>query len=100
MDAEVARKLKEARVIDTQIKDVATLYNVGDVLGEGRFSQVYSAVKWDEASVAQKLALKAVEKRMLEEDEEAVDALVQEVNALGRAYAAAGRSVPRTCPRD
>ena len=57
MDEDIARQLKEARVVDRQIKDVATLYNVGDMLGEGRFSQVFSAVKRDGGKAAKKLAI-------------------------------------------
>ena len=61
------------------------------MLGEGRFSQVYSATRGKSLNVA----LKVVEMATLEEDEEAVEALVQEVTALRKAHAAAGRSVPK-----
>ena len=41
------------------------------------------------------MALKAVDMGTLEEDDEAVEALVQEVTALRKAYAASKGAVPR-----
>ena len=88
-------QLREATAITT-IEDVAERYDVGDMLGEGRFSQVFSAVrKGQKASGAAAVALKVIEKSTLDEDEEAAEALVQEVTALRHAFAAAGRAVPK-----
>ena len=47
------------------------------------------------AASSSSLALKVIEKSTLDEDEEAAEALVQEVTALRHAFAAAGRAVPK-----
>ena len=83
--------LASKHIVDRTVNDVSDRYTVGDMLGEGRFSQVYSATRGKSLTVA----LKVVEMATLEEDEEAVEALVQEVTALRKAHAAAGRSVPK-----
>lgn len=82
--------LADNKVVDAKVQDVADRYEVGDMLGEGRFSQVFSATRGK-----QSVALKAVDMATLEEDEEAVEALVQEVTALRRAYAASKGHVPK-----
>jgi calcium/calmodulin-dependent protein kinase I len=83
-------QLDQAKVIDTRIRDVSERYAVGDILGEGRFSQVFAASRGGKSC-----ALKVVDAGTLEEDEEAVEALVQEVTALRKAYAASSSHVPR-----
>ena len=82
--------LTDAKIIDLTVNDVADRYSVGDMLGEGRFSQVFSASRGSKS-----VALKVVEMATLEDDEEAVEALVQEVTALRKAYSASGRHVPK-----
>ena len=82
--------LTEAKIVDHKVEEVSSRYTVGEMLGEGRFSQVYAATRGGRS-----VALKVVDLSMLSEDEEAVEALVQEVSALRRAYSASGRHVPR-----
>ena len=83
-------ELTKAKIVDLTVNDVGDRYAVGDMLGEGRFSQVFSATRGSKS-----VALKVIEMATLEDDEEAVEALVQEVTALRRANAAAGARVPR-----
>lgn len=83
--ADVAR-LERAGVIDHVVEDVTTRYTLGQQLGEGRFSRVFSAVN---KSSGAEVALKAIDRSTLEDDE-AADALIKEVRALRRAYAAEG----------
>jgi len=90
MDEATKAELDAAKVIDRKLDDISQRYELGDMLGEGRFSQVFSATR-----AKQQYALKAVNIATLEEDEEAVEALVQETTALRRAYAAAGKHVPK-----
>jgi serine/threonine protein kinase len=82
--------LDAAGVVDLRLAQIAERYEVGAMLGEGRFSQVFSATR-DGANYA----LKAVDMTTLEEDEEAVEALLQETTTLRRAYAASGNHVPQ-----
>ena len=86
MDEATKAELDAAKVIDRKLDDISQRYELGEMLGEGRFSQVFSASR-----AKQHYALKAVHIATLEEDEEAVEALVQETTALRRAYAAASR---------
>ena len=88
--SEALKPLVDAKVVDSKVDDVADRYTVGDMLGEGRFSQVFAASRGKT-----QVALKAVDMATLEEDEEAVEALVQEVTALRRAYAASKGHVPK-----
>ena len=37
--------LTDAKIIDLTVNDVADRYAVGDMLGEGRFSQVFGATR-------------------------------------------------------
>ena len=90
MSSDAMQLLADNKVVDSKVQDVADRYTVGDMLGEGRFSQVFSATRGK-----QSVALKAVDMGTLEEDEEAVEALVQEVTALRRAYAASKGHVPK-----
>jgi len=83
-------ELEAAKVVDRKLDDIGQRYELGDMLGEGRFSQVFSATR-----AKQHFALKAVLMSTLEEDEEAVEALVQETTTLRRAYAAASKHVPK-----
>lgn len=114
--SDALQELVDAKVIDKTIDDVEDRYTVGDMLGEGRFSQVFQASRGKVRSARHPLcfapsrgsnaryltlapqdqvALKAVDKGTLEEDEEAREALVQEVTALRKAYAATSKHVPR-----
>ena len=86
----LSARLDEAKVIDRKVGDIAERYELGEMLGEGRFSKVYSATKG-----RMHVALKEMDMATLEEDEEAVDALVQETTALRRAYAASSKHVPK-----
>jgi serine/threonine protein kinase len=70
------------KLCDTSATDISTLYAVQDLLGEGRFSKVYSVV--DEAT-GQVLALKELDMGAIEEDEEGLEMLEAEVLALKRA---------------
>ena len=88
--SEALQTLTDAKIIDLTVNDVADRYTVGDMLGEGRFSQVFSATRGSKS-----VALKVVDMATLEEDEEAVEALVQEVSALRKAYSASGKHVPK-----
>ena len=83
--------LRSNRAIDVTVSDLASRYTLGSVLGEGRFSQVWSATK---VSSGAAVALKQIELSSLEDDE-AVDALVKEVTALRRAYEAEHAHVVR-----
>ena len=91
--SEALKPLVDAKVVDSKVEDVADRYIVGDMLGEGRFSQVFAASRGKV-----QVALKAVDMATLEEDEEAVEALVQEVTALRRAYAVSTRCCRRQTP--
>lgn len=60
-------------------------YEVGDLLGEGRFSKVYNAVPIGSGGSGQPVALKEIGFDTLLEDEEAFDMLDAEVAALRKA---------------
>ena len=86
----VEEALAEAKVIDRKIAEISERYELGDMLGEGRFSKVFSATRG-----RAHFALKEMDMATLEEDEEAVEALVQETTALRKAYAASSKHVPK-----
>lgn len=88
--SDALKLLADNKIIDSKVENVEDRYNVGEMLGEGRFSQVFSAMRGK-----QSVALKAVDMGTLEEDDEAVEALVQEVTALRKAYAASKGAVPK-----
>ena len=70
------------KLCDASAADISTLYAVQDLLGEGRFSKVYSAVN---EATGQVLALKELDMGAIEEDEEGIEMLEAEVLALKRA---------------
>jgi serine/threonine protein kinase len=70
------------KLCDASAADISTLYTVQDLLGEGRFSKVYSVV---EEATGQVLALKELDKGAIVEDEEGLEMLEAEVLALKRA---------------
>ena len=90
MSSDLDTALNAAKVVDRRLEDISERYEIGEMLGEGRFSQVFAATRGKNH-----YALKAVDMGTLEEDEEAVEALVQETTALRRAYAASSKHVPK-----
>ena len=69
-------------LVDVAVEDFGARYAMGDCIGEGRFSKVYTA---NPVGGGKPVALKEVELGVLEEDEEALEMLEAEVNALRRA---------------
>jgi len=69
-------------VVDISVDSVEERYNIGAMLGEGRFSQVFVAARIDSGD---EFALKAMEMGTINEDEEALEMLEAEVQALRRA---------------
>jgi len=77
---------KLAALCDVRVgKSLDSMYTVGDVIGEGRFSKVYEGLR---LSSNNKVALKEIDQGALEEDEEALEMLEAEVVALRRATSA------------
>lgn len=83
--------LRRSGAIDITVNDLKSLYVLGNMLGEGRFSRVWAGSKVSTGAV---VALKAIDISTLD-DEEAVDALAKEVTALRRAYEAEQTHVVR-----
>ena len=83
--------LKESKIVDITVDNLASRYTFGDMLGEGRFSRVFSGTNISSGAA---VALKGIDISTLE-DEEAVDALNKEVTALRRAYEAERTHVVR-----
>ena len=71
--------LRQTVGVDHVVSQLRDRFTVGQVLGEGRFSQVRSATR---ISDGVKCALKGVALEALEEDEESLEILEAEVNAL------------------
>ena len=69
-------------IVDCGAESVDEHYNVGKVIGEGRFSKVYAG---SSKSSGLAIALKEIDIGTLEEDEEALEMLEAEVLALRRA---------------
>ena len=71
-------------IVDCGAESVDEHYNVGKVIGEGRFSKVYAG---SSKSSGLAIALKEIDIGTLEEDEEALEMLEAEVLALRRELA-------------
>jgi serine/threonine protein kinase len=108
---ECNERLKQ--IVNATVKKPDELYNMGEVIGEGRFSKVYEGVRAARSRsrasarsaadpharapqvgtsgehAGMKIALKEIDIGTLEEDEEALDMLEAEVLALRRAEGAA-----------
>jgi len=84
---ECNERLKQ--IVNATVKKPDELYNMGEVIGEGRFSKVYEGVGTSGEHAGMKIALKEIDIGTLEEDEEALDMLEAEVLALRRAEGAA-----------
>lgn len=61
----VEEALTSAKVVDRKVTDLSERYQLGDMLGEGRFSQVFAATRG-----RHKVALKAMEISLLEQEDE------------------------------
>ena len=70
------------KLCDVNVDRLESLYSIGNVIGEGRFSKVYQGVKVEGGNT---VALKELDLGALEEDEEALEMLEAEVVALRRA---------------
>ena len=55
MSSDAMQLLAENKVVDSKVQDVADRYTVGDMLGEGRFSQVFSATRGKQRIHVQKI---------------------------------------------
>lgn len=73
-------------LVDSSVPSLDTAYSIGSVIGEGRFSKVYSGVGSTSSATGAGVlvALKEIDQCTLEEDEEAIEMLEAEVNALRR----------------
>ena len=69
-------------LVDSSVEALESVYLLGDVIGEGRFSKVYSGKRVEDGKL---VALKEIDVAVLEEDEEALEMLEAEVNALRKA---------------
>ena len=70
-------------LVDARVDDLAERYELGRVIGEGRFSQVHAGKRAGRTPTL--VALKVIELEVLLEDEEALEMLEAEVVALRRA---------------
>ena len=61
--AAMEEAIVKAKVVDRKLEDIGERYEVGEMLGEGRFSQVFAATRGKT-----QVALKAVDMGTLEED--------------------------------
>ena len=47
--SDALKLLADNKIIDSKVENVEDRYNVGEMLGEGRFSQVFSAMRGKQA---------------------------------------------------
>lgn len=84
--AEQALSESLSELVDSSVDALEKAYSIGDVIGEGRFSKVYSGIGTEASKTGAGVlvALKEIDQCTLEEDEEAIEMLEAEVLALRR----------------